>query len=242
MLKLQIWELCINSTNSRTMLHLSACNPWKLSVQHIELCSCYAVLVAEAIFFGKRASRNVVLSILLVCVGVGLSTITDPNVGSNSMGFLVGLGAILSTAAYQIWAGSKQKELNVGSMALLEQYSPIAACFLSIMVPIFEPLGINDPKPTTLLGYSFSTLLWTLPSAQLMYKSDQIPWSELIGTTDPLPITLLRFSHKSWARLRQLPAVHQIFPNVESNLVWAQIVHLINMSDCDPLWLSYSFR
>lgn len=108
--------------------------------------------MAEAIFFGKRAGRNVIFAILLVCIGVGLSTITDPDVGSNSVGFLVGLGAILSTAAYQIWAGSKQKELSVGSMALLEQYSPIAACFLGMMVPIFEPLGYSNSKPDTLIG------------------------------------------------------------------------------------------
>ena len=91
-------------------------------------------------------------SIVLVCVGVGLSTITDTHMGSNLMGWLVGLGAITATAAYQIWAGSKQKELGVGSMALLEQYSPLAALLLGIMVPVFEPLGIKDPTPNTLLG------------------------------------------------------------------------------------------
>ena len=73
----------------------------------------YGEGVTKAVFFGKRARRSVVFSILLVCLGVGLSTITDPNVGSNSVGFLVGLGAILSTAAYQIWAGSKQKVQDV---------------------------------------------------------------------------------------------------------------------------------
>ena len=69
---------------------------------HREIC---AVLVAEAVFFGKRATRKVVAAIVLVCVGVGLSTVTDTQMGSNMAGWLVGLGAIGATAAYQIWAG-----------------------------------------------------------------------------------------------------------------------------------------
>lgn len=115
-----------------------------------------AVLAAEAVFFGRRSSRKVVASIVLVCAGVGLSTVTDTHMGSNFSGWLVGLGAIIATAAYQIWAGTKQKELNAGSMALLEQYSPMAAIMLGIMVPIFEPLGLGDAKQGTLIGYEYT--------------------------------------------------------------------------------------
>lgn len=39
-------------------------------------------MLAEAIFFGKRASRKVVLAIIVVCLGVGLSTVTDTQVPS----------------------------------------------------------------------------------------------------------------------------------------------------------------
>lgn len=39
------------------------------------------VLLAEAVFFGKRATKRVVASIVLVCLGVGLSTVTDTQVG-----------------------------------------------------------------------------------------------------------------------------------------------------------------
>lgn len=38
------------------------------------------VLLAEAVFFGKRASRKVVAAIVVVCMGVGLSTVTDTQV------------------------------------------------------------------------------------------------------------------------------------------------------------------
>ena len=39
-----------------------------------------------------------------------------------------------ATALYQIWAGSKQKELGLGSMQLLHQYVPLAAMLLGILV------------------------------------------------------------------------------------------------------------
>lgn len=38
------------------------------------------VLAAESVFFGKRASRKVVAAIVIVCMGVGLSTVTDTQV------------------------------------------------------------------------------------------------------------------------------------------------------------------
>jgi hypothetical protein len=40
------------------------------------------VLAAEAVFFGKLASRRVVAAIVVVCMGVGLSTVTDTEVGA----------------------------------------------------------------------------------------------------------------------------------------------------------------
>ncbi len=39
-----------------------------------------------------------------------------------------------ATALYQIWAGSKQKELGLGSMQLLHQYVPLAAMLLAVLV------------------------------------------------------------------------------------------------------------
>ncbi|KAK9844032.1 hypothetical protein WJX81_002459 [Elliptochloris bilobata] len=115
-----------------------------------------AVLLAEAVFFGKRATKRVVASIVLVCIGVGLSTITDTQMGSNMLGWAVGGGAVVSTALYQIWAGTKQKELQAGSMQLLNEYSPIAAGMLAVLVPVFEPVGWGTREPGTLLGFSYT--------------------------------------------------------------------------------------
>lgn len=115
-----------------------------------------AVLSIDAIWYGKRSSRAVTASVAVVCLGVGLATITDPEISSNSAGLLVGFGSVLVTALYQIWAGVKQKELGLGSMQLLHQYVPLAAMFMTVLVPIFEPVGWGSAAPGTLLGYTYT--------------------------------------------------------------------------------------
>ncbi len=66
------------------------------------------------------------------------------------------------TALYQIWAGSKQKELRASSMQLLHQYTPQAAAMLALLVPMAEPLGIAPASRSadTLLGFPYG--LWSL--------------------------------------------------------------------------------
>ena len=55
-------------------------------------------------------------------------------------------------------AGSKQKELGLGSMQLLHQYVPLAALLLGILVPLCEPMGWAPAARTadTVLGYTFT--------------------------------------------------------------------------------------
>jgi len=118
-----------------------------------------AVLAAEAVFLGKKATPRVTASIAVVCLGVGLATVTDPQLGGGFTGLLVGAGAVAATAAYQIWAGTKQKELAAGSMQLLDQYAPLAAGMLAVLVPLMEPVGLGgasltpEERANTLLGY-----------------------------------------------------------------------------------------
>ena len=59
-------------------------------------------------------------------------------------------------ARAQVWIGTKQKELQAGSMQLMHQYCPWAAGLLTVLVPIFEPMGITDPTPGTILGFDYT--------------------------------------------------------------------------------------
>ena len=123
-----------------------------------KICIMPTLIVIEILLFGRWPSRRVLGAVMLVCLGVALATVTDSTVSTNILGLAVGLAAILVTAMYQVWAGSKQKELQTSSMQLLHQYTPIAGMMLAILVPMLEPVGlfeIHSDKPT-LLGYHYS--------------------------------------------------------------------------------------
>lgn len=58
------------------------------------------VCVVESVYFGKRFSINVVLSIFAVLVGVGIVTVSD--VESNALGVIMAVIFIVSSGFQQI--------------------------------------------------------------------------------------------------------------------------------------------
>lgn len=67
-------------------------------------------------------------------------------ISTTTVGMLCALSAVISTALYQLWAGSQQRALDASSAQLLHQSSPYAAGLLAILVVVFEPvLPSSDP-------------------------------------------------------------------------------------------------
>lgn len=130
------------------------------------------VLFLEFVVYNKRPTPKVVASVLVVCAGVGVATVTDPQMAQNMTGMMVGVAATLVTATFQIWVGTKQRELKASSMQLLHQYTPQATLMLTALVPLMEPVGWGGRGPAggdggaqadtkfgdgTLLGYHYTT-------------------------------------------------------------------------------------
>ena len=123
-----------------------------------KICIMPTLIAIEFALFGKYPSQKTLMAVLLVCFGVALATVTEQGLTTTFVGLLVGISAILVTAMYQVWAGSKQRELQTGSMQLLHQYTPLAALMLAILVPVLEPIGLFDRSAHahTLVGYAYS--------------------------------------------------------------------------------------
>ena len=68
---------------------------------------------------------------------------------------------ILFLPVPQVWIGTKQKELEAGSMQLMHQYTPWATGLLAVLVPVFEPVGFMDRAPGTILGYNYTFITTT---------------------------------------------------------------------------------
>ena len=82
--------------------------------QMAKLCVIPTVLAQQIITKWEFVSRKVFASLCLVLFGVGAATVTDVTV--NSVGLIFATFAVLSTAQYQIWIGSKQREYGLSEM------------------------------------------------------------------------------------------------------------------------------
>ncbi|KXS21661.1 TPT-domain-containing protein [Gonapodya prolifera JEL478] len=96
------------------------------------------VVGIQTLFYGITISNRLKLSLLLVLIGVAIATITD--VELNLLGFLIAMAGVLVTSLYQIWVGTKQKELELDALQLLHNQAPISALSLLILFPFFDDL------------------------------------------------------------------------------------------------------
>lgn len=84
----------------------------------------------------ETASKKVKGSLVLVLFGVGIATITD--VQLNFIGTMFGILAVLSTAQYQIWQGTKQREAKLNGMQCAASVAYVQIIFGAICTVIFE--------------------------------------------------------------------------------------------------------
>lgn len=116
------------------------------------------VMSIEYLLYHTPWNARVVASILVLISGGVTAATADQQVISNPMGAVMALISVAATALYQVWAGGKQKELEVNGMQLLQHVSLTSAATLGFMVPMLEPVGWADPSdPNTLLGYKWTT-------------------------------------------------------------------------------------
>ena len=79
-------------------------------------------LAINAIFYGVTTSTKIKLSLLLILGGVGVATVTD--VELRPLGFGFGCCAVMATAMFQIWQGTKQKEFGLSGTQLQAAIAP----------------------------------------------------------------------------------------------------------------------
>ena len=152
------------------------------------------IIAIEALAFGRYPTMKVFAAVVLVCLGIALATATDGIRMPTLAGLSIGLAAVLVTGVYQIWAGSKQKELQVGSMQLLHQFSPMAAIMLAILVPILEPVGLfqNTPNKLTLMNFNYTlSSVTAIVVSSILGLIVSISTFSLIGITSSLTFNIV---------------------------------------------------
>ena len=80
------------------------------------------VTLAINLLYGVHTNGKIKLALLILLAGVGVATVTD--VQLRPIGLVYGALAVLTTAVFQIWQGSKQKEFSMSGTQLQAAVAP----------------------------------------------------------------------------------------------------------------------
>ena len=132
------------------------------AVYQVKTFAPYILLSKTAAVASLRLPRQ--CSLIILCIASFQSCRASPSATSATkelvaFPFSTSLRRSIPEAVLvQVWIGTKQKELEAGSMQLMHQYTPWATGLLAVLVPIFEPVGFTDPAPGTILGFNYTFL------------------------------------------------------------------------------------
>ncbi|KDO47627.1 hypothetical protein CISIN_1g018894mg [Citrus sinensis] len=143
-------------------------------------------ILLETLFFRKKFSRNIQLSLVILLVGVGIATVTDLQL--NVLGSVLSLLAVLTTCVAQIMTNTIQKKFKVSSTQLLYQSCPYQALTLFIIGPFLDGLLTN--KNVFAFKYTPYVLFFIVLSC-LISVSVNFSTFLVIGKTSPVTYQVL---------------------------------------------------
>ena len=101
-------------------------------------------LAINAVAYGVHAPTKIKLALLILLAGVGVATVTD--VQLRPIGLIYGALAVATTAVFQIWQGTKQKEFAVSATQLQAGIAPWQS-FQALAVSIATECYRYTPEP-----------------------------------------------------------------------------------------------
>ncbi|KAL2488518.1 putative membrane protein [Forsythia ovata] len=143
-------------------------------------------VLLETLFFRKKFSRNVQLSLTVLLMGVGIATVTDLQL--NVLGSVLSLLAVVTTCVAQIMTNTIQKKFKVSSTQLLYQSCPYQAITLFVAGPFLDGLLTN--QNVFAFNYTPQVLAFIVLSC-LISVSVNFSTFLVIGKTSPVTYQVL---------------------------------------------------
>ncbi|XP_051143762.1 UDP-xylose transporter 3-like [Andrographis paniculata] len=140
----------------------------------------------ETLFFRRKFSRNIQLSLTVLLLGVGIATVTDLQL--NILGSILSLLAIFTTCIAQIMTNTIQKKYKVSSTQLLYQSCPYQAMTLFVTGPFVDGLLTN--QNVFAFSYTPQVLAFVVLSC-LISVSVNFSTFLVIGKTSPVTYQVL---------------------------------------------------
>ena len=178
----RILPLCVSFCGFVALTNLSLVYNSVGFYQLMKVLTTPLLVVIQTFFYGETFSFRIKLSLSVICVGVGVATITDSE--ANFFGTMIASSALLITVMYQIWVGTKQKELECNGYQLLYYQAPLSALLLIPLVPLFDNLSTltTFPDTETVAGILLTSILAFLVNLSIFL---------VIGTTSPITYNVL---------------------------------------------------
>mmetsp|Transcript_39975 Transcript_39975/g.64091 ORF Transcript_39975/g.64091 Transcript_39975/m.64091 type:complete len:317 (+) Transcript_39975:101-1051(+) len=101
-------------------------------------------MALESVWLGKKFPRDMRYAVGVMCVGVGLATVTD--VQATWIGGLIAIVAAMGAAQSYIFIGKTQHDLGASSNQLLVAYTPYCFVFLMLLSPLDTLLPKKNPN------------------------------------------------------------------------------------------------
>lgn len=139
------------------------------------------IVCIQTVWYNETFSLKIKASLALTCIGVIVSTVTDSE--ANMIGTIVALSALLVTSMYQIWVGTKQKELECNPYQLLYFQAPISALLLVPLVPVMDPVATFE-MPT-------GNALWAILASSVLAFLVNLSIFLVIGKTSAVTYNVL---------------------------------------------------
>ncbi|XP_072997924.1 UDP-xylose transporter 3-like [Typha latifolia] len=143
-------------------------------------------VLLETLFFLKKFSRKIQLSLGVLLMGVGVATVTDLQL--NVLGSVLSLLAVVTTCIAQIMTNTIQKKFKVSSTQLLYQSCPYQALTLLVTGPFLD--GFLTNKNVFAFQYTPQVLCFIVLSC-LISVSVNFSTFLVIGKTSPVTYQVL---------------------------------------------------
>lgn len=143
-------------------------------------------VLLETLFFRKKFSRRVQLSLAVLIIGVGIATVTDLQL--NVLGSVLSLLAVVTTCVAQIMTNTIQKKFKVSSTQLLYQSCPYQALTLFVTGPFID--GLLTKLNVFAFNYTPQVLVFIVLSC-LISVSVNFSTFLVIGKTSPVTYQVL---------------------------------------------------
>jgi solute carrier family 35 protein E3 len=179
---MRVVPLCVSFCGFVALTNLSLVYNSVGFYQLIKVLTTPLIVLIQTVWWGETFATKIKLSLALTCIGVAIGSVTDAE--ANFFGTIVALSALLVTCMYQIWVGTKQKELEMNSYQLLYVQAPISAVLLIPLVPMLDPLSklTEMPDSGTLVAIFVSSCLAFLVNLSIFL---------VIGKTSPVTYNVL---------------------------------------------------